>query len=312
MELTIKVKNFINKIKYFHFYSILVDFTKLSANISLNTFIRQKVRLFGTKFMCLEGGCGCCIVNVQYNQRTFAVNSCLVLLATCHGWIITTIEGLGTKKYGYHAIQKKLASTNGSQCGYCSPGMVMNMYSLLKSHNGQVTMQEVEDSFDGNICRCTGYRPILDAMKSFAVDTDDIEDIEDLEICTFTMKCWSGESSFKTKDNGIWFMPKSVDEVFDALEMCNRKPYILVAGGTSHGVYRRDDDIKNYISLKNIEDLYEHKIDEKLVIGANLSITETIDIFDKVSHMEGFLYCKILVEHFKLIANLPIRNVSIF
>lgn len=87
------------------------------------------------------------------------------------GMAVTTIEGLGNHIEGYHPIQQQLADNNGTQCGFCSPGMVMNMYSLLQN-NPNPTTKEIEDHFDGNICRCTGYRPILDAMNTFASDYD--------------------------------------------------------------------------------------------------------------------------------------------
>lgn len=86
---------------------------------------------------------------------------------------VTTIEGLGSKKKGFHPVQERLADYNGTQCGFCSPGMVMNMYSLLQE-NPTPSSVEVERHFDGNLCRCTGYRPILTAMKTFSPDNDSL------------------------------------------------------------------------------------------------------------------------------------------
>ncbi|PNF35793.1 Xanthine dehydrogenase [Cryptotermes secundus] len=157
--------------------------------------------------MCHEGGCGSCIVAVTSKNAftketsTYAVNSCLVRVYACHGWAIKTIEGLGNRKMGYNALQTQLAHLNGTQCGYCSPGMVMNMYSL--KNDKDITMQEVENSFGGNICRCTGYRPILQAFKSMAIDAppqlkNKVQDIEELckrNICPMSGKKYSGSCS---------------------------------------------------------------------------------------------------------------------
>lgn len=87
---------------------------------------------------------------------------------SAHGWTIHSIETIGGPIDGYHPIQELLAKNNGSQCGFCSPGMVMNMYALNES--GSKTQQEIEDAFGGNICRCTGYRPILHAFRQLASD----------------------------------------------------------------------------------------------------------------------------------------------
>ncbi|KAJ8720087.1 hypothetical protein PYW07_012130 [Mythimna separata] len=195
-----------------------VDCT-FGPDVSLSEYIRTVAELRGTKVMCYEGGCGSCIVTVRAAfapdnvTKTFAVNSCLVSVLSCHGWEVTTVEGIGNRIKGYHDIQTRLAKFNGTQCGYCTPGWIMNMYSLYEAKNGSLTLEEIENSFAGNMCRCTGYRPIADAFKSFAKDADQrlldkLCDLEDLDIikpcglecaqmCTHRNKCFKNNAENK-------------------------------------------------------------------------------------------------------------------
>ncbi|KAJ6644053.1 Xanthine dehydrogenase [Pseudolycoriella hygida] len=296
---------------------------------SLNTFIRNYAHLKGTKFMCLEGGCGVCIVTlkgvhpVTKKNRTWAVNSCLWPVFSCHGLEVTTIEGVGNKKDGYHPAQERLWKMNGTQCGYCSPAMIMNMYSLLEANDGKVTMEEIENSFGGNICRCTGYRPILDAFKSLAVDADEkliaaCMDIEDLsKVCPKTGSPCAGSCHKVPKvpvhlnfgeGNKQWHKVYDLQSLFNVLSKSGSKPYMLVAGNTAHGVYRRSEDLEVFIDVNDVDELRSHSMSNELIIGANVNLTETMDILSKASTEHGFEYCKLLVKHIDLIANVPVRN----
>lgn len=312
-----------------------VDPKTVPIETSLNTFIRNYAHLSGTKFMCLEGGCGACIVNVNgihpvtKQQSSWAVNSCLFPVFSCHGLDVVTVEGIGDKQDGYHPTQKVLAHFNGTQCGYCSPGMVMNMYSLLESKQGQVTMAEVENAFGGNICRCTGYRPILDAFKSLAVDAEPrlkeaCQDIEDLaKICPKTGNACAGKCSAAGKTNdkkGVhlsfaddkeWHKVYNVSDVFAVLEKIGAKPYMLVAGNTAHGVYRRCDKLQVFIDVSSIEELRTHSLGSNLTIGANVSLSEMMIILSDASAKNiNFGHCMELVNHIDLIANVPVRNTG--
>ncbi|XP_051862472.1 uncharacterized protein LOC117575897 [Drosophila albomicans] len=297
-----------------------------AVDITLNTFLREHLHLTATKYMCLEGGCGSCVCVIQRRHpvtgelKTHAVNSCLMLLNTCNDVDIITDEGLGNKSSGYHPIQKRLAKLNGTQCGYCSPGFVMNMYGLLEGKGGVVTMSEVEDAFGGNICRCTGYRPILDAMKSFAVDSTievpaecmDIEDSFKL-LCSRTGQCSSGSCSRKMlpcQDNCQWYWPKSLAELFASLDQVPAgEEYILVGGNTAHGVYRRPKSIRHYIDINEVPELKQHSIEsDHLLLGANMSLTDAMQLFQQATSRAGFEYCAQLWQHFNLIANVPVRN----
>jgi len=135
-----------------------------------------EVGLKGPKLVCGEAGCGACTVMQTVwdeQQGCFArraINACVRPLASLDGAMITTTEGIGSTRDGMDQVQYQLAAHNGSQCGYCSAGFVMNMYTLLQNAGDGLSAAEIEQTFDGHICRCTGYRPILDGFKTFASD----------------------------------------------------------------------------------------------------------------------------------------------
>ena len=109
----------------------------------------------------------------QYNPTSkqiyhASVNACLAPLASIDGKHVITIEGIGNVK-APHPAQERVAKSNGSQCGFCTPGIVMSLYALLRN-NQSPSQHDVEEAFDGNLCRCTGYRPILDAAQTFSAD----------------------------------------------------------------------------------------------------------------------------------------------
>ncbi|KAI4187597.1 MAG: hypothetical protein L6R41_002702 [Letrouitia leprolyta] len=144
----------------------------LDPEVTLLEYLRG-IGLTGTKLGCAEGGCGACTVVVsQLNPTTnkiyhASVNACLAPLVSVDGKHVITVEGIGNVNRP-HPAQERIARSSGSQCGFCTPGIVMSLYALLRN-NGDPSELEVEEAFDGNLCRCTGYRPILDAAQTFSV-----------------------------------------------------------------------------------------------------------------------------------------------
>uniref|UniRef100_A0A3Q3F315 Aldehyde oxidase 6 n=1 Tax=Labrus bergylta TaxID=56723 RepID=A0A3Q3F315_9LABR len=149
-------------------------FTLPAVLISLTV---TSVRLTGTKSGCGGGGCGACTVMVsRYQPATktinhFSANACLLPLCQLHGAAVTTVEGIGSTKTQIHPVQERIAKAHGSQCGFCTPGMVMAMYALLRN-KPQPNMDDITEALAGNLCRCTGYRPIVDGCRTFCQETN--------------------------------------------------------------------------------------------------------------------------------------------
>uniref|UniRef100_UPI00358FD296 xanthine dehydrogenase/oxidase-like n=1 Tax=Myxine glutinosa TaxID=7769 RepID=UPI00358FD296 len=139
---------------------------------TLLSYLRNKLGLTGAKLACGEGGCGACTVMVSHcdpgsqHIRHYAVNTCLTPICSLHGKAVITTEGIGNSTSRLHPVQERIIKFNGSQCGFCTPGFVMSMYSLLRNSPAP-NQQELSEAFQGNLCRCTGYRGIIEGYQTF-------------------------------------------------------------------------------------------------------------------------------------------------
>ncbi|MCP5456732.1 MAG: (2Fe-2S)-binding protein [Thermotogae bacterium] len=131
-------------------------------DMRLLDFLRDELGLTGTKEGCGEGECGACTVIIDGK----AVNSCLVLLPEIDGSEVTTIEGL-SKDGELDTIQKAFVDEGAVQCGFCTPGMIMSAKALL-DRNDSPSDEEIMEAIEGNLCRCTGYYKIVQAIKTAA------------------------------------------------------------------------------------------------------------------------------------------------
>lgn len=145
--------------------SFILNGQESSAEVStdrlLVDFLRDDLNLTGTKKGCNVGECGACTVIIDGNT----VNSCMVLAATVDGSEITTVEGVG--KGEISALQQAFLDYGAVQCGFCTPGMLLSAKALLDK-NPHPTRKEIETAISGNLCRCTGYKKIVDSVEAVA------------------------------------------------------------------------------------------------------------------------------------------------
>lgn len=304
--------------------SVTVD--SPSPTMTLNEYLRTCANLKGTKRSCGEGGCGACVVMMSrfdsgLQQAVHVpVNSCLRLLCSVDGWAITTIEGVGGRHTSYNGIQKTLAAYNGTQCGFCSSGFVMNMYTLL-SANPSPSLQQVEDLFDGNLCRCTGYRPILDAMKTFAIDSLVAPDIEEIARIRATVPCCSlpcgrdcsapsAQSRLRIVQDGVqWIRPNTLSELY-ATVVAQTQPFRLVCGNTGSGVFKKDaDGTMVFIDVSVLNDLRSvSQQAQRMLFGSSITLAELITSLTQNASLSPSYSA--LAMHLKRIANVAVRSAG--
>jgi len=293
--------------------------------------------LTGTKVGCAQGGCGACTVMVS--RRTSqgidhrAINSCLRPLASVADTEVTTIEGIGNIHDGLDPVQYSIAVNNGTQCGFCTPGFVMNMHAYLQKHDSP-TQQEIEDIFGGNLCRCTGYRPILHGMRTFACDYDSAKD------CTmpcqidpfFPIKVREQIMEIGNEDlpepnsldrlyfsgQGVhWVRPTTLKEVQELKTLfsayAGADAVKLVVGNTASGIYPQEQP-RFFIDISRISELTELLVRADMVhVGAAVPIQDLVDLSQELigkyaDHLSVGL--RELVEHAKHIAGIQVRNAG--
>lgn len=139
-----------------------IELVDVPSNMTLLQMLREKLVLTGTKNGCTAGECGACTVLLNGEP----VNSCLVLAAECNGAKITTVEGLAHQSQ-LSPIQEAIIKHGGVQCGFCTPGVLISAQALL-NRIPQPSEDEIREALVGNLCRCTGYLRIIEAVKEAA------------------------------------------------------------------------------------------------------------------------------------------------
>ncbi len=300
-----------------------------------------EVGLFGTKLACGEGGCGACTVTLTtWDAATDTltsrpVNSCLRPICLVDGQSVTTTEGIGNVRDGLHPVQYEIAACNGSQCGFCTPGFVMNMFAGLQDGK-KLTAREIEDRFDGHICRCTGFRPILQAMRTFAVDVAEFDDFHANHPCQpaagETPRIASPPATVVFPDalkarvrahptlsfhgRGYeWQRPGNLVAVQALLRKHggDRAQVKLVGGNTDIGIYKADVNNPHLlIDLGGVAELRGIRAETDGVrIGATATLQELLEWIDANAGADPrFLGLRDLRRHLDIVANLQVRSAG--
>ena len=223
---------------------------------TLLDWLRESRGLKGTKEGCNEGDCGACTVMVTDSRGSRAVNACILLLPQLHGKAVRTVEGISGPDGSMHPVQSAMVEHHGSQCGFCTPGFVVSMAVAHK--NGR---DDHDDQLAGNLCRCTGYAPIIRAAEA-AADAP--------------VPVWMTENLDALKKTASDFViPRSSDELADWYAA--HPEAVLVGGATDVGLWvtKRLDDLGEVAFLHGVDDLKTIEIgDDMIRIGACTTITD--------------------------------------
>lgn len=225
----------------FYLNDELVELDRVSPSDTLLDYLRLERSLTGTKEGCAEGDCGACTVLVgrlqQGKIKYESVNSCIRFLGSLDGCYLVTIEHLKTEAGELHPIQAALVRHHGSQCGFCTPGFVMSLYAMW-INEANPTLATIEQYLQGNLCRCTGYQPIvkaaLDIGRSGELESDFLS-MERTRIQTCLEELQDGIAiEISTKDETL-FAPATLDQF--AKTYADNPNATIVAGSTDVGLW---------------------------------------------------------------------------
>lgn len=255
----------------------LVTERDIDPNLTVLNYLRRHKRRCGTKEGCASGDCGACTVTlgkeVNGEMRYEAVNSCLTLISTLQGKQLITVEDL---KQGHqlHAVQQAMVDCHASQCGFCTPGFVMSLFTLQKNSQ-QWDRHQAEQALGGNLCRCTGYRPIVDAARQVCENaTQDNFDQQQASVAQRLQALKSQDLQQIEWQNHRCLLPKTVAQL---AELCQQYPDArLLAGGTDLAlqITQQYQSLPLVIALEQIDELKSCEVNEQQIeLGAGASLT---------------------------------------
>ncbi|MFV2052373.1 xanthine dehydrogenase small subunit [Aliiroseovarius sp. YM-037] len=259
-----------------------VTLDSVSASDTLLDFLRLDRRLMGTKEGCAEGDCGACTILVgrlsDGAMRYEPVNACIRLLASLDGCHVVSIEYLSGPDGRLHPVQQAMVEHHGSQCGFCTPGFVMSLYALWMQ-NPDPSETDIETALQGNLCRCTGYEPIIRAAKAATKIGSPAEDALTRErdrIVERLTALRDGRRVVVSKGESRCILPASVDDL--AAVLVETPDATMVAGATDVGLWVTKflRDISPVVFLSHLDDLRALSVGaDSIEIGAGVSYTDS-------------------------------------
>ena len=288
------------------------EVTDAAPTATVLNYLREDLHRTGTKEGCAEGDCGACTVVIAepgaQGVRFHAINSCIQFLPTLDGKALYTVESLKQLSCnGLHPVQQAMVDCHGSQCGFCTPGFVMSLFALYRN-NAEPTRAEIDDALSGNLCRCTGYQPIIRAALRMHDNGRDLVDEEELgrqleEIRPSGSVELSAQNSTRALARDRYFAPASLSELADLLV---RHPgATILAGGTDIGLWVTKEyrDLPVIIYIGQVGELdYIDETEDYLEIGAAVTLTDAFAALGK--HYPD------LFEIMRRFASPPIRNAA--
>ncbi|SHN19880.1 xanthine dehydrogenase small subunit [Duganella sacchari] len=292
----------------FYFRGAVQEIHHAAPTRTVLQHLREDLHCTGTKEGCAEGDCGACTVvvgslNAAGQLEMKAVNSCIQFAPTLDGKALFTVEDMQQPDGALHPVQQAMVECHGSQCGFCTPGFVMSLWGMYLDKDGQPAQRkEIDDCLSGNLCRCTGYRPIIDAAHRMTelpkVDFDRAALTQQLQ----ALQRDAGASY--TAQGQTFHAPRTLEELV-ALRVAHPKATLL-AGSTDIGLWvtKQMRELGDIIYLGHVTALQsvEHK-DGMLEIGAGVSLNDAYGALCK-------LYPQELGELWQRFASLPIRNAG--
>eukprot|EP01062_Namystynia_karyoxenos_P051015 TRINITY_DN398_c0_g6_i1.p1 TRINITY_DN398_c0_g6~~TRINITY_DN398_c0_g6_i1.p1 ORF type:complete len:1452 (+),score=529.06 TRINITY_DN398_c0_g6_i1:87-4358(+) len=306
-----------------------VDADTVGGMTSVHDWVFANVPGSGLRRNCGVGRCGVCVAMLSYTDPATgqlahrAFNTCLRPMLSCNGMAITTNGGIGTSA-APHPVQKALADHSGTQCGFCSAGQVMSIYAQLaaKGAGAAVSAKELEHCLDGNLCRCTGYRPIIDTAKSFAADAPapraaPLTALDASVIQRPPAAPAAGAVPLPVPPMpqpppaplaaGAWTEVRTEADLQKSLKAhAGAGDLMLVGGNTSHGIWpeRKPDALVSIAQIPALRTLSAAA--DVLVVGAAVSLTDAQEFLQ--AQAKGTPALGAIAEHVLLSPGTPIRN----
>ena len=257
---------------------------------TLLDYLRLQRRLTGTKEGCAEGDCGACTVLVgrlvEGTLHYETVNACIRLLGSLHGTHVVTVEHLAAKDGALHPVQQAMVDQHGSQCGFCTPGFVMSLYGLWLS-NEQPSRAEIESALQGNLCRCTGYEPIVRAAEQVSASRPStLFDPLERDRIEIAARLWDIRAHPETivveKDGARSVVPADLTAFADFI--ADEPKATIVAGSTDVGLWvtkqmRRLDPVVFINHLTELQSIGAD--DDGVTIGAGVTYTQALDVLSE-------------------------------